>query len=101
MDAERVRSHCVKRKAERRVISDAAARVIASWWHSGGTSDTYAFVSTGYIAPDLTLHDFHGGEYGSQSEDDRLMLDALEAYITDRREDGRTQQIVGWSGLWV
>jgi hypothetical protein len=100
-DAERVRAHCVKRRAERRVIGDGAARVIASWWHSGGTSDTYAFVSTGHIAPDLTIRDFHGGTYADQSDDDRMMLDALEAYIADRREDGRTAQIVGWSALWV
>ena len=82
-------------------IDHAVARTIGAWWHDGSVTKTIAFSSTGYIAPDLTLFDFHCGTYASQTADDRLALDMLGTYIVDRQMRHQTRQVPGWSDMWA
>lgn len=90
----------VRAKSGKEEISDGCARTIASWYHDGGVSDTYAFVSTGAIVADDLWHQFtHSGKlYESASADERLALDALGTYLLNREDKGR---VTGWSNMWV
>lgn len=81
-----------------------AARTVASWYHDGGLSDTYAFVSTGAIrtesTDDLWRQLTAGGRlYSSASPDERRALDWLGTYLVSRRDD--RGPVAGWSDLWV
>lgn len=90
----------VRAKSGKEEISDACARTIASWYHDGGTSDTYAFVSTGAIVADDLWRQFtYNGElYKSADADHKLALDALGTYLLNREDKG---PVPGWSNLWI
>lgn len=90
----------VRAKSGREEISDGCARTIASWYHDGGVSDTYAFVSTGAIRSDELWRQFTNGGalYESASADDKRALDALGTYLLKRKEKG---PVAGWSDMWV
>jgi hypothetical protein len=96
-DAEKVASE-VNAKSGREEISDACARVIASWWHGGQKSLGYSFVSTGAItdASDLWRELFP--DYSSLSDADKIAADMLGTYFTNA---GTRGPIEGWSGLWL
>lgn len=90
----------VRAKSGQEEISDACARVIASWYHDGGTSDTYAFVSSGAILADNLWRQFtnNGSLYETADADNKLALDALGTYLLNREDKG---PVPGWSNLWV
>src|SRR5262249_29168665 len=114
-DAEKVLAECVTAQAEDREISDACARVIASWHYAGQASAGYAFVSTGTIPPDIMTEDdpsevwyagseqvwrelFGDGHYESLPADGRLAADMLGTYLL---KAGTRGPVAGWSRLWV
>ena len=100
-DQEAVYAECRQAQAEGREISDACARVIASWWHNGQGSPGYAFVSTGAYGSSTDLwRDLtdNGREYDRADADDRLALDMLGTYLLNRDDRG---PVPGWSRLWV
>jgi len=83
-------------------MSDGAARTVASWWHNGGASVSYAFVSTGaitrsgsYVWADLTDD---GRCYSTAGAFDRRALDYLGTYLVNAGERG---PVDGWSDLWA
>jgi hypothetical protein len=89
---------------EGREVSDACARVIASWWHGGQASAGYSFVSTGAITtddPSELWRELGGRERDGQPEWMKDALDCLGTYLVRRVNDGRTGAVAGWSGLWV
>lgn len=85
-------------------MSHGAARTVASWYHDGGLSATYAFVSSGAIATETTedlwreLTD-DGQLYAQADAEDRRALDWLGTYLISRRDD--RGPVDGWSDLWV
>lgn len=83
-------------------VSDACARVIASWYHNGQASLGYSFVSTGAIPeePSDVWHDLtdNGKSYESADRDDREALNMLGTYLTNAGPRG---PVDGWSNLWV
>lgn len=82
-------------------ISDACARVIASWRHGGQASPGCAFVSTGAITtddPSDLWHDLCGNAYGETRGWERAALDCLGTYLINRES---RDAVPGWSGLWV
>lgn len=114
-DAEKVLAECQRAQSEDREISDACARVIASWHYAGQASDGYAFVSTGAIPEDLMTEDdsseiwwsgpsqvwddlFGRGHYDTLSADDKLAADMLGTYLV---RAGTRGPVAGWSQLWV
>lgn len=92
----------VAAKIGKEEISDACARVIASWWYSGQASLGYAFVSTGAI-PDnpsdlwqeLFLKEYQGDELSPR---DRDAANMLGTYL---QKAGPRGPVEGWSNLWV
>lgn len=90
----------VQAKSGKEEISDGCARTIASWYHDGGVSDTYAFVSSGAIVADSLWRQFtnNGTLYDSADADDKLALDALGTYLLNRENKG---PVPGWSELWI
>jgi len=87
-------------REERRLISDACARVIASQWYSekAGT----AFMDRGLIGcrPDTLWSRLFQPEYdqGTMTPDDREAADALRAYLQNA---GRRGPVRGWADLWL
>lgn len=83
-------------------ISDACARVIASWWSQGNEPLSMSFVSTGAITgtPDEVWHACGGDHYhdGHLTDTDRLALDFLGTYLQNREHRG---PIEGWHELWL
>jgi hypothetical protein len=81
-------------------ISDACARVIASWFHDGQSSAGYSFVSTGAIAdPTDVYRDLTPGDvYNDQPEWMQAALSCLGTYLSNRADRG---PVSGWSNLWV
>jgi hypothetical protein len=83
-------------------IDDGTARVIASWYHAGGGSLGYQFVSTGAIPTpsddlwnDLTDN---GKLYQEADSRERLCLNMLGTYLLNRKD---RNPVEGWAGLWV
>lgn len=86
---------------EGREISDACARVIASWFSGGESAAGYAFVSTGTVPrdPDVVVwRELVGDTYATHPAWLRLALDALGTYLVRAGERGPVE---GWSKLWV
>lgn len=80
-------------------ISDACARVIASMYHTGQASESYAFASTGAIPEEsgyITRQLFP--ELDGLSADEMLILGALGTYLINRPDRGPVE---GWSRLWL
>lgn len=91
-------------QSEGREISDACARVIASWWHGGQASAGYSFTSTGAITtddPSDLWRELGGTDRDGQPEWMRDALDCLGTYLVRRFNDGERGPVAGWSGLWV
>jgi hypothetical protein len=102
-DERAVFAQCAERSGVEE-ITDGCARVIASWYHNGGTSDTYAFVSTGAIQSEDLWRQFtnDGALYEEERNPDvRQALDALGTYLLARIKADNTGQVPGWSNMWV
>lgn len=87
-------------QSEGREISDACARVIASWFSGGDGTDGYAFVSTGAIPGDgyRVYRSLVGDSYQGHPAWLRVALDMLGTYLVRAGERG---PVFGWSALWV
>lgn len=82
-------------------ISDACARVIASHYHDGGASQSYAFVSTGAIANSTELWremfiDLYRDPF--TPEHVRRMADYFGTYLL---VNGPRGPVPCWSNLWL
>jgi hypothetical protein len=84
---------------EKRTITDAAARVIASQLHGGETSALYSLSSAGAIDEDGLAHEL------AHLKNDRDMpvevgrwLEALESYAMHRES---TAPVEDWHKLWL
>jgi len=100
-DAQKVQIHLDGREESGEEMSDACARVVASWF-AAGMGVGQAFASTGAIASpaddvwrDLTDN---GRVYSSASPEDRRALDWLGTYLLNRGDRG---PVPGWSDLWI
>lgn len=78
-------------------ISDAAARVIASQWHSGGGT-TLAFASTGAIGDPTGLWRALFDDYELLGPFDARCADLLGTYLM---RAGSRGPVAGWSDLWL
>ncbi|MDR7277638.1 hypothetical protein [Catenuloplanes atrovinosus] len=101
-DEQKIIAECVAARREGRPIRDAAARMIASQYHTGQSSPGYAFASTGAITgvgADLHEDLFRGvvieGYWHS------LIPACFADYIDNRRAVGHTGPQPGWSNLWL
>ncbi len=102
-DEELVRGEIGDAALEEREISDAAARVIASWWHSGQGSAFYSFASTGAIDKSRLIVEWQQAHNHTDVSDfDQLALDYFSAYI-DRApgtdDGGNRGPVDGWADL--
>ena len=83
-------------------IDDGTARTIASWYHNGGGSLGYQFVSTGVIpeSSDALWNDLtdNGALYTQADSRGRLCLNMLGTYLLNRKD---RSPVKGWSMLWV
>lgn len=71
-------------KSSGKVISDASAQAIASWWHSPGSPNSTRLSTMGMVGIETSISDFcteseYVSDYRLNSERDEV--DALEAYI--------------------
>jgi hypothetical protein len=97
-DMEKVTAEIAERFGSRE-ISDACARVIASWYHNGGVSDSYAFVSTGAIDDPSALWREMFPHYSSDTMVlERRMADMLGTYLLHA---GRRGPVKGWDSIWL
>lgn len=79
------------------LISDGAARTIASWWVDGQLG--LSFVTTGAVPDGVWDELTNGGTIVRQVNDNhRLALQKLHAYLN--RHAGRGP-VPGWSKVWV
>src|SRR6267142_3866162 len=68
------------------VISDASAQAIAAWWHSPGSPLSTVLSTMGAVTEDMHIHDFASPrEYADSDFNDKLVLNALEAYIETKQ----------------
>ena len=92
-------------------ISSARARTIASEWHTGQRDPIYAFMSSGFISPDVIYNAAMDREMVEKAldpkspvenhgwtEEDIQDLCNLEAYLRLNGPDRPPQE--GWSELW-
>lgn len=100
-DAERVAIH-IDSLADGEEISDACARVIASWWHGDAAGVGYSFVSTGAILDSGTAVwralTEDGKLYDTADAFDKRALDYLGTYLVNAGQRG---PVNGWSDLWL
>lgn len=86
-------------------IDHGTARTIASMYHEGQATIGYAFASSGVmldVESDGVIRDlFPDGWHASASADERLLLDMLGTYLSERARNGETGPVDGWSRLWV
>jgi len=100
-------SHCRVAQSVGREISDSCARVIASMYHDGQASESYAFTSTGVILSDDLWREFFptystpNAGYAALSADERLLADMMGTYLGNRRIAGNAGPVNGWSTLWL
>lgn len=94
-DENAVFTHC---RTTTGLISDGAARTIASWWWADD-SVAMSFVTTGAVLDGVwnALTD-RGAVLGQVTGDHRLALEKLHAYLD--RHAGRGP-VAGWSEVWV
>lgn len=105
-DMEKAVEACRTAQSRGVEISDACARVIASMYHGGQASDSYALASSGYVhdsettTGDLCRELF--GDYWKLSEDEQLLYDMMGTYLLERDRNGRVSEAIpGWSELWL
>jgi hypothetical protein len=93
-DENAVFTHC---RTATGLISDGAARTIASWW--ADEQFGLSFVTTGAVPGGVWDGLTNGGTVVRQVNDNhRLALEKLHAYLN--RHAGRGP-VAGWSGVWV
>jgi hypothetical protein len=86
------------------VISDACARVIASWWHGGQASALYSLSSCGAVSDRTAwevqneINQLRTGKTEPENETDEVALTHLLAYV--ERHAGR-KPVESWSRLWI
>jgi hypothetical protein len=78
------------------LISDGAARTIASWWVSGRLSQS--FVTTGAVVAGVWDELVDGGATAKAGPDHATALRMLRDYLTHHAGRG---PVKGWSGTWV
>lgn len=102
-DDELIQDAIFEAASKRQPIDHAAARMIASQYHSGQDSALYAFASTGAITGEL-LNEINfelsrsDRELEPQAES---VLEALDEYIIDRIELDAVGPVKDWSTLWL
>jgi hypothetical protein len=95
-------AECNAAQEEGRLISDGAARAIASWWREGRLGES--FVSCGAIQDvedlwrELTLTGNGMDCYAEATTSDKFLLDKLREYLVAKGQRG---PVAGWSELWV
>lgn len=94
-DWELINTELDAAEREQRTISDLAARVIATQFHSGQSSALYAFSSTGIIE-DYLGDEIHESIQDSDEEEERRALEAFNTYCAGRSDKSRQ---AGWSHL--
>lgn len=100
-DHDKVQLHIDAAEEEGHEISDACARVIASWWASGmGVGQSFATTGAVTTPSDDVYGDLtdNGRLYTSASPDDKRALNWLGTYLLNREDRGPVE---GWSGLWL
>jgi hypothetical protein len=100
-DEEAVYAERRQAQAEGREISDAAARVIATWWHAVDNGEAaLRFVADGSIpnATEVWRGMVWPNLYDHASTDDKLALDMLCTYLLNRPDRG---PVPGWERLWI
>lgn len=90
-----------ERFGETHVISDAAARMIASQLHGGQGSALYAFVSTGAFSVEAVEEADREFRNESHSDEVREWADELQQYLIRRDMDGRLDPVENWHKLWL
>lgn len=85
----------------RTIISDEAARVIASQLHGGQDSPLYALSSSGAIVGGL-LEEIDRDMCNDKIEPiARYWAEKLEMYVMVRVQENQVDSIEGWSDLWL
>jgi hypothetical protein len=93
-DEKAVFAHC---RTTTGLISDGAARTIASWWVCGLLGQS--FVSTGAVPEGVWEELVDGGAVLTKaSPEHAVALQMLHAYLTHHAGRG---PVAGWSGVWV
>jgi hypothetical protein len=100
-DFQRAVQHCRDRLRQRQEISDAGAHVIASLYHEGQHSSSYALASSGAITaePDQLWRELFG-DY-KLDPDELLMAEMFRAYVDRRWQSGQRDAVPGWHMLWL
>lgn len=100
-DEDLINEAIERAQREGALITDAAARVIASQLHGGQETDLYAFASSGAIQEDL-LVELQGIRRDETLDDTaRSWTKPLRRYIKARTREGATDRVPGWVGLWL
>lgn len=100
-DMEKIMAMVDAREGKRE-ISDACARVIASLYHNGQASMSYAFASTGVITNATALFREMFPDYDALSDDEKRMCSMLGTYIIRASDANGTRPAVkGWPGMWL
>jgi hypothetical protein len=99
-DADKVREECREAKERGRIVTDAAARVIAMDWHGGQGSALYSFGSCGAIDDPGRLQAEIRQELLGRGSGDPAIL-PLESLLTYVATTGVRGAVTGWSKLWV
>ncbi|MEU5524781.1 hypothetical protein ABZ759_30015 [Streptomyces sp. NPDC047860] len=94
-DWDIIRSELDTAEHEQRVISDLAARIIATQFYDSQSSPIYALSSTGTITDDCITEIRTAAEH-APAPDEQRALEALIAYCTRRTDRGPQRH---WSAL--
>lgn len=86
---------------ETHIISDAAARMIASQLHGGQASALYSFTSTGAVSMEVIEEVDREIRDESHSDEVREWADELQQYLIRRHYTEQTDAVEGWSKLWL
>ena len=103
-DDQLIASHIRYAQARQQEISDACARMIASQYHDGQASDSYAFTSTGAISdPDTVWRDLFylrtgDAMYFHMNTQEQAKADMLGTYLIHAGPRG---PVDGWASLWL
>lgn len=92
-------AHCRERKAFGNVISDGAARLIASMYHNGTGTRSHQFMLTGYMSGDYNKvweEMFIESAGGYPNEDERLFAQSMHAYLQNRSNMGKYGAVEKW-----
>lgn len=85
-------------QAANREIDDATARVIASMYHEGQSSITYAFTSTGAVTDPTDVYREAFPNYDALMVEEKLLADMFGTYLM---ASGARSPVAGWSRLWL